>query len=1052
MSSRAAKEEQKSKQKSRAQWLYLYVEEDHKIEPWVKDEARQLGGDYREEGIYEGKKYFLRKDSNKPPLCLFWSTYAGFDGGWYVGSTLGGSSMAWAMYDEEMPPQKGWVMRGRVPGFHVDTSIKIKMESIIMHEVHICEHCVMSPCRLMSNLGNCLAGACVATMHGTTDEIPQLENRPRCTSCMQGMLNEMSCAVPISYAFEHSVDAWYRAFFIDGFCHQMSYQTNITGAEKSAHYARLRTMYGGYTSRVAQEMACHEPLAQAISEWMHISGTKTKENIRWARAHPHAAAAIEETGCHVPFNASLEHLISHTHKVSNERIARNQEKGTCWASLENGCLTGLLTCLFCSGPSKKSKPGTVSVSRSLESGSVSSTGGPAIQARGIHIQSTTEEPLGVFGMAALKAGSVTEEDVSAAKSANAAKQAEMNKMVKAIEDAQKESAALEKEISELKQGEVGRELKLSEVEASYAKRFQELDMGNKQRAAENAALQAELMELKKKAADYEAREMNEQNQKSMLLASQYDTQTKKIEELEAEIQKERDYNSRQMGAVAELESVHKGKLQEMELANQQHAQHKQQLEQELAMHTQQESMQEMRIKEVEARYAQQMKEIESKYGQEIQGLTLDASQADSHHKSLKQQFEITAAQHEQEKARLRQQFEADLMQAEQNRAAVEAECRNLASQLDATSAQDMGQLREMEADFEARRQGMEVEHAKQVQQLQMAVAAGNQRSVALEEKIAILQQAAEAEDMALAKQQSDNQLRTQELEQARVEIQDLQSLQAKQEEQMQTMTMAHEQRRAQLEAELAALSQQLSAQGQGSDEYARVAMELQELRTVMETERQNCAAQVAELESALVQATEDANVLRSQLDMANAGKMEVQERSLSQPTSPESPGAVGMAIVTEKFVADSMDGSAISLEHGMEVEVLAVKGAWITVRCLATGKTGDVPAICLNMEGGTREVTESSIAYPVVVQSEPHLASTTTAVAGYDLPQTAPLKGQTVITNRIPSSTKARVVGTTKTAYDTVTSARPLTRVSAAQASGATTKYVGSPPSDRRWR
>lgn len=56
------------------------------------------------------------------------------------------------------------------------------------------------------------------------------------------------------------------------------------------------------------------------------------------------------------------------------------------------------------------------------------------------------------------------------------------------------------------------------------------------------------------------------------------------------------------------------------------------------------------------------------------------------------------------------------------------------------------------------------------------------------------------------------------------------------------------------------------------------------------------------------------------------------------------------ALVVEKFVADSMDGTAMSLEVGQTVTVIATKGQWATVKH-PSGQTGDAPLICLQMQG-----------------------------------------------------------------------------------------------------
>lgn len=54
-------------------------------------------------------------------------------------------------------------------------------------------------------------------------------------------------------------------------------------------------------------------------------------------------------------------------------------------------------------------------------------------------------------------------------------------------------------------------------------------------------------------------------------------------------------------------------------------------------------------------------------------------------------------------------------------------------------------------------------------------------------------------------------------------------------------------------------------------------------------------------------------------------------------------------MVVEKFVSDRMDGSAVSLDVGTTVQVVANKGNWTTVRTPA-GVSGDVPSICLQVQ------------------------------------------------------------------------------------------------------
>jgi len=326
-----------------AKYISVYTEKDATVEKWIQEECRKLTGDYREEGVYEGKPYFLKKDK-KETLCVFWSTYLGFDGGWYIGTTLGGSGSAWAMVDKEMPPEGGWLMKGSLPGYHVSTPLKIMETSIMRHELHVAEHCACLPCHAVASAGYCVEGLCIATVKGTTDGVAQLQGHPRSETCCAAILTELSCGVPLSWAFEHTIDAWYRAWFIDGFCHQAWYQRDIVGAERSAHTARLHWLYHGYTSRVAEEMACHEPFAQALEDLFNVH-VHAKKTVSQVRSHPKTAAVHEETGCHVPLHEALEHLFMPTSK--------NNQKGFI------GILGSMALCFCCSkgqaGPTVKTR-------------------------------------------------------------------------------------------------------------------------------------------------------------------------------------------------------------------------------------------------------------------------------------------------------------------------------------------------------------------------------------------------------------------------------------------------------------------------------------------------------------------------------------------------------------------------------------------------------------------------------------------------------------------------------------------------------------------------
>jgi len=56
-----------------------------------------------------------------------------------------------------------------------------------------------------------------------------------------------------------------------------------------------------------------------------------------------------------------------------------------------------------------------------------------------------------------------------------------------------------------------------------------------------------------------------------------------------------------------------------------------------------------------------------------------------------------------------------------------------------------------------------------------------------------------------------------------------------------------------------------------------------------------------------------------------------------------------VAYVEERFVADSMDGTSMSLEKGTFVTIVDKKGSWATVKT-AAGKTGDVPLLVLQID------------------------------------------------------------------------------------------------------
>jgi len=67
------------------------------------------------------------------------------------------------------------------------------------------------------------------------------------------------------------------------------------------------------------------------------------------------------------------------------------------------------------------------------------------------------------------------------------------------------------------------------------------------------------------------------------------------------------------------------------------------------------------------------------------------------------------------------------------------------------------------------------------------------------------------------------------------------------------------------------------------------------------------------------------------------------QRAVSQDRAPK------QALVIEKFVSEGVDSAQLALEVGAMVDVLSVSGPWAVVK-LASGQSGEVPAMCLNME------------------------------------------------------------------------------------------------------
>jgi len=1253
---------QAKKSSKGAQWLYVYVQEEHQVDKSVLHDAYAFTGDYREEGVYQNKKFFKRKDSKRPPVCIYWSSYVGgFEGGWYISNTLGGSSYAWAMVEQDLPPLTGWQKRGGgIYGYHVDVPLKVKTQWVVMQKVHVCEHCMFAPCRAMSSTAHCLEGACIAGMQGSTRDVHQLEMFPRCSDCMEGMLNDLSCSVPLGHAFEHLVDAWYRAFFKDGFCHTASYQRSITGFEKEHLKAqkerkrnKLKARYGGYTSRFAQELACNEPFAKALSDWLWISHSRASAHMDRVRNHHAVRGAHDECACHIPLHVAAGHVHDHTHKKASRRMQRNESKGGFVAKMENACLGGFLALLFCGTYEKHGNHHHQK--HEVESREIELTTEPEIagepqekpqeiKARELPVVLTPAKQEGVTRETTYlpypSCVGVSNKKIEESKRAKQAQDAIESKLVGELEAERLKTAKLETDIAQIQKAEVERE-------KAYVHSLEELESIIKRKADEHKLLQLQLLGL----------QQTEQQLRDELALSVSAVPDERLGQLEAEIALER-----------QEKETNRQKLREMEFANAQHAQHRQQLEDELAkLHElhQQGSDQEKHLKEAELIYANKMKEIEANHSSQIQALVVEASQAQTDRQNLKLhfeeinqqhdeeknqlrnqcrfellqaeqvaeqiraqleaeckslaaqldassqqerdqlQFEQISRQHEQEKAQLRQQFTFELTQADQIRANLEAECNKLASELDASSNQAPGQLHleqisqqhekekaqlrqqlqfelnqaeqtraeleaeckslasqldassqqvprdlqvsheqekaqlkqqyefelnqaeqtraKLEADckrfasqldhhqqqapgqlqlkqisqqheqekaqlrqqmllelkqaeqsraeldaeckklasqldassqqagFEEARQALEARHAEEVQQLQLAVAAGNHRSATLEQQILSMEQMTPQEDQA----------REQELEEARIVIQDLQALQASQEEQMRQMSQAIEESNFTIQE----LRTDIASKEEG----------MREVEDENEAERQKVAARIADLEGALIAATEDANVLRGQLEVANAGRAEQME-ALQQPWSPErdymdsqEPSIVIESVSTTvehpRYLPGQQfaDGSDLGDSYRMVPQGQAAQVSY-----------GQTPYEQATYAQPTVLVQEqATYAQPtVLVQSEPRLAGWEPHLYNSEpvVPQTAPIQVSPIQVTRTSSLSgvtsqpsagtsvavsSARVLNATKVAYEPVTSARPLTRISAAQVVSSGTgasKYVGSVPSQPRWR
>mmetsp|Transcript_21460 Transcript_21460/g.37391 ORF Transcript_21460/g.37391 Transcript_21460/m.37391 type:complete len:1116 (+) Transcript_21460:56-3403(+) len=565
----------------------------------------------------------------------------------------------------------------------------------------------------------------------------------------------------------------------------------------------------------------------------------------------------------------------------------------------------------------------------------------------------------------------------------------------------------------LKEIEAQWKLKLKALEELQAKQVNELQTLSKQKTAENESLMAQLMALKQANSEYELKVNSDQAEKAVLLGT-FHTQTQRITELEDEIQRERD-----MKAQAELAIQQQ---MNADLEARRHA-----LEADHAIHVQ-------RLHDAIASGDQRKAELEQQLMSQDEGRLAELQEANAVIAELKERIA---------------ELEIEIQRE-----------REIKSQDDATFRETMAN------DMEARHQALVDDHAKHVERLQGALAAGDQRSAELEKQILVQDEA-----------------RLQELEEARNMIVDLQSLQVQHEQQMRDMASAHEQTRLQNEELLGqsqgdaqARIQEMDAQMQEMEAQIQELMQVNEqsknqndyLVATIEAERQNHGAQVQELENIIAE-------LKAQL--ANSGPMETTSRGLEEVQTAPTPGelSLGPAVVVEKFTGDSMDAQALSLGVGVGVEILALDGIWATVKT-TYGQTGDVPAMCLSQDEAIQTralemvveepapsspisppqyVIESSpISPPQYViegqaymqpRSEPQLVmQEPLLVQKYALPQTAPLQ-QVVYTNKLPAS---RVIQQQTTAYPMVTSApRAAYPMTSALVPGGEVKYMMGPPS-----
>lgn len=879
--------EQKGKRGKRMRYLYVFVQEDHNVEQWVKQQAYELTGDYREEGMYDGRPYFLRKERGKQCLVIFYCNFLGFEGSWYLGPELGGSSSAWSPVTKgnyDVPPEKGWQMRNGFPGFSVDCPLQVKVGSIVMHEVHAIEATVCAPCHVIRSLGHCAAGACLALANGTTEGVDRLERHPLCTDCMEGMLREMSCYVPIAYAFEQTVDAWYRAMFINGFCHTASYEHVIRQTRSGASDGLLRSLNDGYSSPLAAELACNEPFLKALEDLLYLSGTRSREHARWAGANPQLAAIVEETGCHVPFRAALHHLVYRT------RIFE-------LPSTRSGSLSmlGKFCAFFCGQerPKKAAKDGISVMADGKEERDVSEeadTQYEFVEPSSVKPEVLPAEPQVVVQSRELKASSEQNGESGTEKLLRDMK-AEIARLEQNIDVRCAEHRELTDKIRRMMAAEVSNskayeitisshidkvsefeglasvqadrckeleEAQKSQLEHSMKQldRIQELEESLRQAHIENTVLQTELNRFKQESQEVAVRAVSE------------DALSKQVKELEAEIRffREAEYKNNsayevalrdqqdKVEALQRMASSHEIRCMELEQSEALSAQKVLELRDALTQKSAESEALQAELGALSQRSATDVLETtQDSYIIELDAQIRALREAEAERERALQLAETS----HQEKAR---ELELMMQQVEivktdndnltrllhQHR----ADSNNLAAELDIVSQGNVHQVQTLQNEFEEQYRELQAAHEEELRQLQMSVDASYQRSVTSETRLLNSEEALRLhEDL-----DSKNTLRIEELE-----------------------------------VEIASLRAQLAQQANPNDEYKNATLHLRELSNAMEVERAKYCAQVEELEGRLVAAIQDANALRSQLANVNAGDVSPRDVTSFLPPSPSKP-------------------------------------------------------------------------------------------------------------------------------------------------------------------